>query len=66
MLSEAGGVTKAAIMTYGRYDAAIVGGCSDQTVLTGVVAWINEQGYFSTETLIGVDPTTFEARKHRG
>jgi len=66
VLSEAGGVTKAAIMTYGRYDAVIVGGCPDQTVLTGVVAWINEQGYFATETLIGVDPATFEARKHRG
>ncbi len=50
--------------TQGQYDAVVAGECESQEVLTGLAAWINESGSFSTETLPGVEPTLIKPLKH--
>lgn len=66
VLLELGGKLGTLAMTYGRYDATVSGECPTQAALTQFVAWINDQGYYSTLTLIGVDPGTFVVPKHVG
>lgn len=66
MLEELGGRASQVAMVYGQYDAFIAGVCPNQDTLTSFVAYINEQGYFSTQTMIGVKPETFVPSKHHG
>jgi uncharacterized protein with GYD domain len=66
VLLELGGKPETLLMTYGQYDAAVAGECPAQEALTGFVAWINDQGYYSTQTQVGVAPSTFIPYKHHG
>ncbi len=66
MLEELGGRAKQVVMVYGQYDAYIAGVCPDQDTLTSFVAYMNEQGFFATQTMIGVKPEMFVPSKHRG
>ncbi|MGZ4198700.1 MAG: GYD domain-containing protein [Thermoleophilia bacterium] len=66
VLVELNGTLATLLMTYGQYDATIVGDSPSEEALTQLVAWINEQGYFSTQTQIGVEPETFTPAKHVG
>ena len=48
-------------MTFGQYDAYITGSLDSLESITSYVAWLNEQGYFATQTLVCVDPVTYES-----
>lgn len=63
-LEELGGQADRIAMTFGQYDAFVAGIGADQDVLTNFAAWISEQGYFSTQTLIGVTTEPFNAGHH--
>lgn len=62
-LAGVGGTAHTVLVTYGGYDAVIVGSCS-LSGLASFSAWIAEQMLFESHTLIGTPPATFESRKH--
>ena len=64
VLPEAGGVMTTWFMTFGQYDAVITGTCDESQQLAGFAAWINEQGYFESETLTGFDSTAYKPTIH--
>jgi uncharacterized protein with GYD domain len=66
ILTELKGRLDTLFMTYGQYDAAVAGECPNPDALTQFLAWISEQGYYTTQTLIGVAPETFKVPKHVG
>jgi len=51
-------------MTFGHYDGFIAGDSPNQNALTNFVAFVNEQGDFSTETLFGVTRDPYDAGHH--
>ncbi len=61
---EIGGKCYKALWTYGQYDGAIAGKCPTEEALAGLATWISNQGYFSTQTLIGVEPETIVPTAH--
>jgi uncharacterized protein with GYD domain len=63
-LREMDGKVNALHMTYGQYDAGIAGECPSDETLTSFIAWINDQKYFSTQTLIGAAPSTIHIMHH--
>jgi|APFre7841882630_1041343.scaffolds.fasta_scaffold366146_1 uncharacterized protein with GYD domain len=64
VLQELGGKVDKLMMTYGQYDAALAGECPDHNALTGFLAWVHDQGFFSTQTLIGADGTAYKPALH--
>jgi len=64
MLEEIGGKVVAKWMTFGQYDAFIAGTAKGMDALTNFAAWMNEQGFFSAQTLLGVEPKKYTRGRH--
>lgn len=62
---EVGGKCYKALWTYGQFDSAIVGVCPTEGALAGLATWISNQGYFSTQTLLGVEPESIVPTSHK-
>jgi len=63
-LEDLGGKVCQMGMTFGHYDGFIAGDSPNQNALTNFVAFVNEQGDFSTETLFGVTRDPYDAGHH--
>lgn len=62
---EQGGTVGASFMTFGDRDAVIVGEMGGVEALASVTAWIQDQGYLTTSTTLGIEATSYTPATHK-
>jgi uncharacterized protein with GYD domain len=70
ILEKIGGKVVMTCMTFGQYDGFIAGYVAHESKMAAIdgvmnfAAWVNEQGFFSTQTIIGANPKSYTRGKH--